>query len=224
MSEPRLHHYVPTTYLEGFSNDEGKLFCASNISKRAFSRRAKELAKRRDYNTGTLQNGEKDRTTVEEFFGQFETTYQEDVKNIIYGISDFETERRFLVFLALLKLRSPLSRDLLYSLLKKIITPKLKESLTESEIALLEQANKGDRGAIQEVSLSLSGHMYPPIAQQLERLNYYIVSTSNSGLIYTSDNSVQIIGLRKEKGRWRTTLPTPSAEIALLFPISKNHY
>jgi hypothetical protein len=222
MSEALQHHYLPIAYLEGFTNQSGMLFCADAERCKFYSKKPGNLAKRRDYNTSTLANGTKDRKTVEEFYGRFETTYKSDLARVLNGDQSFEIERRFLVFLALLKIRSPLSRDLLYSLLDRFSDETFVEQFSESERKLLLAARQGDRMARQEVSLSLSGHLYQPVAKQLERMHYRVLRVDEPSAFPTTDNCVQIIGLKKAQKKWTITLPTENVEVALLFPLSQS--
>jgi len=96
VSTPRAHHYVPRTYLAGFTDAEERLFVTHKDTGKVRRSRPIREAHQRDYYR--LEEGD-DLLAVEKFFGQFEDRWPEVRRAVLdaHGLPDDPELRAFLM-------------------------------------------------------------------------------------------------------------------------------
>jgi hypothetical protein len=226
VSDPELHHFVPAVYLRCFSNDRGHVWCHDALSEKQYSRKPEQLAKKKDYNTATDQYGGKDRRTIEDFYGDFETVYPRLLSGLNTMSLSFEEQRKLIIFSALQIIRSPMTRKFLTAIADHI--PLADCSLltglgvSDHEIDLLRRSRTGERQAQDEVSLRLSGHTFNYIIRLLESMNFSVIHLGGESNFITSDNPSMLTGMLKKNGVWRQMSNLKNNRVILLFPVCKN--
>jgi Protein of unknown function (DUF4238) len=227
VSEPIQHHYVPAVYLRRFSDTKGNLCVYDKEQKRAFLSAPSAVAKCRDFNTLTDRSGNRDRTTVESFFGQSESMWPKLLEGIEKGTLDFSQQIQVIQFAALQAMRSVMTRDILL-LFAGAIIPKDDRTrralgIDENEIRLLNKALTGDRASENEVSLRLSGHFHKKITQIAESMNFWLVRLDSNQGLFTSDNPALFLSFKKiQSGEWTVDFNLPTSRTILAYPLSPN--
>jgi hypothetical protein len=225
VSEPIQHHYVPRVYLESFAGEDGKIWTYDKSTKRIFSAKPKETAKKGDYNTFTSVDGRRDRKTIEEFFEKLETKLPQLIVKASARRLDFEAQLDLIKLCLLQIIRSPMTRDLLTILATKI-APHDERSLSnlgvnETGIDILRRARNGERSASDELSLRVSNDFLQSITGISERLDYYLVSLGKSNTFVISDCPAIILSFRIHRnGKWVLDLNIPNRRTILLYPIT----
>lgn len=222
MSVPKRHHYVPSTYLEGFKDSDGRVRCVDFAREKIYLKKPSELAKRKDYNSAELADGTLDRTTIESFYEGFETKYPHILRDIRNCCLDFLGQRDLLVFGALLQMRSPLVRDMLSMLAKRALSSET-DNLTEQEHSLLERAKLGGRRENEQLSLMTSGHVFHHTCKMMEGMRFYAILLGGEGRLVTSDNAFFMAGVnQKNPKKWTVGLNHLLNRRLVVFPVSQD--
>ncbi|MEM9434524.1 MAG: DUF4238 domain-containing protein [Pseudomonadota bacterium] len=227
MSDPKRHHYLPETYLNGFGGNRGLLQCIEKPSGRTFSSPPNGTAVVGHMNTIQLPDGGRDQTTIESFFSTFETSYQSALSKIRDCVAPPEAIDVFVNFAILQRMRTPRARAQLTQVViaadkSGLIEPQ-KLKFSEYEKLLLSNARAGKKGAINQLGMAISGHLSIATGIQLEKMHFLFLKNRTETPFVCSDNPVLISGVgTKPNGRTlKAVLPSFQARKVLIFPLSK---
>ena len=146
MSEPVRHHFVPKVYLEQFCLPSGEVNAYDFSSGNYFSQKPNNLARKKDYNTVTLPDGSLDRTSIERFYGDFESMFPRILAGIHARSLSFSEQRDLILISALQIIRSPMTRDIgnfILNFLPHDVDTMRSMGVTDRGIELLLEARRG---------------------------------------------------------------------------------
>lgn len=226
MADPKRHHYLPAVYLDQFSGTDGLVSCIEKPSGYHFRTSPKNVGLRKDFNTIRYPDGGIDRKTLEAFFSKFESEYPRRIVEAKSPPVESETLDFFLQFASLQRMRTPRSREglvvIVQFLIKRGFFHYFKSTFTDEENQLLDAAHAGDKEALAQIALRISGHLGMATAGQLDQMSFVFLKTDGRKPLITSDDPVVIFGIEGDSKNMRATLPFPSVRMVLLFPISQD--
>lgn len=184
------------------------------------------MAVRKDFNTALLDDGTVDRSTVEQFFGTFETEYPRAVETLRSGVQTSAMLRLTIDFMTLQIIRSPLSRRLMTELLLRY-SPKSDSSLRvlgvqKAAIELLRRAREGDSDAITKIGLQSSAHLAQGVSNILKHVSYRTVRINSPSKLITSDHPVAYFSVNRKRKKLVATLPNLSSRTLCFFPLASD--
>jgi hypothetical protein len=224
LSDPKRHHYVPEVYLKGFIGDDDLIECIEKPSAHRFSTQPINAAVGKHMNTVKREDGTKDQTSIEDFFHQFETSYPDAIKSIDDHIAPPEASETFINFAISQRMRTPRVRTQLARLLldadSKGMFSKFNQELNAEEKRLLSEAQSGEKAALNQLGMRLSGHFAVATGIQLNRMHFAYIPNRTATPFRTCDNPVIISGISSSGSRLQATLPTPNQRNILIMPLN----
>ncbi len=226
MTEKKRHHYVPITYLNGFTDALGKIFAHKKDDvRKTIHLRPSEIAFERYYYSQPMPNGGRDNNTLEDFFGTVESTWPSIVSRLRSGSDTASDHAALCVFMALMRVRVPATRDMVEaSLAEKIqITLKLLD-----QKGMLPPKPAGLDNILNHINIAIdphqSLHAMPALLDGfnaiLSLLTLSVVHNKTNISFFTSDNPIIYFDPTTPESR---ILPyrvkPPPGKVELLFPV-----
>lgn len=224
MSDPKRHHYVPKVYLKGFVGDDSLLECIEKPSARQFPTQPLNAAVGKHMNTIILEDGTTDRTSIEDFFQQFETSYPEAISSIDDHVAPPESSEILQNFAISQYMRTPRARTGLARLLiqveEKGLFSTFDQGFTTEETKIFSEAKSGDKAALNQLGMRLSGHLAIATGLQLAGMQFAYVPNRTGIPFRTCDNPVLISGISGKGRLMKAAPPKPSQRNVLLMPLN----
>ncbi len=224
MSDPKRHHILPRTYLDGFSTPDGLVPCFNKSSRKSFKTSSLNAGVRKDFNTVNHSDGRKDRKTIEDFYGIVETDFPKMIAEADSPPVSPQAHDFFVQFAIRQKMRTPRAKENLGYLMKQFqsagMLEHFQDTFSDEERDLLIAAQDGDDAAIGQIGLRVSGHYGMAIAAQLEEMGFVFMPVSCGKGLITCDDPVVIFGLSGDDHNSSVTMPLPSARKILLLPLT----
>lgn len=115
-NEKKRHDFIPITYLNKFTDNEGKVFAyRKDDAETALHLRPDAIAFERYYYSQSLPDGGRDNNTLEKFFGIIESTWNPLAARLCSAVTVDFTSSEFVdlfTFLILMRVRVPAARDM----------------------------------------------------------------------------------------------------------------
>jgi len=221
----KRHHYVPITYLNGFTHNGRIVAYRKDDPKRPLHVSPSEIAFQRYYYSQPLPGGGRDDNTLEDFFSKIETSWPTLAKRLRAGSGTSVDFEELCTFLTLMRVRVPATRDFVELALAEGV---------KAETKFLDQRGKlppkpqGYEDILDHMVVSIDPHMsihaIPSLAQGfgkvLDCLGLQVLHNSTDISFVTSDNPVVYFNPMLPETR---ILPyqvvPPYGPIELLFPI-----
>jgi hypothetical protein len=229
-NEKKRHHYIPITYLNKFSDTEGKVFAyRKDDPETALYLRPDAIAFERYYYSQPLPDGGRDNNKFENFFGTIESTWNPLAVRLCSTVAANFTSSEFVdlfTFLILMRVRVPATRDMVEVTLAEQV--KATTRLLDQQGKLPLKPEGLDNDILNHVSVAIdpqmSLHAMPDLARGfgivLDHLDFEVVHNKTNVSFLTSDNPVVCFDPTVPEGR---VLPyqvrPPHGSIELLFPI-----
>ncbi|MEL6463941.1 MAG: DUF4238 domain-containing protein [Pseudomonadota bacterium] len=224
MSDPIRHHYVPRRYLEEFEFAGNGLTGIEKPSGKSFPTSPATAAVEKNLNTVDFFDGQKDQKTIEGFFSNIEQSYPHFLdkarnRRICGEVIDY-----FVTMAIHQLMRTPRVRRQLTEILLKLnatgLLEKHKATFSNFEIQTLDRAKNGQKRAINQLGLMVSGHFAIALGFLLEGMGFAFLYSENATSLITTDNPAQIAGIIGSGSQVRAALPTLGRRRVLLFPIA----
>lgn len=226
--EKKRHHYVPVTYLEGFTNANGMITAyLKDDPTRPFEQKPENIAFHKFYYSQPLPDGGQDNNTLENFFSTVEGKWPSFVRALQEGtLLSREQVTEFIEFLTLMRVRVPAARDMI--------------ELTSADILLNHMHRMDERGELpprpaglelSDIQMTIDPHMslhaMPKIIEGFVKiwddLAFEIIHNRSGIPFITSDNPVIYFDPSVPEGAMLPyTVRPPMLPVELFFPINTN--
>lgn len=205
MDKPKKQHYVPRTYLNQFSNEDGDIFLYDNVNQELRIQNHKNVGYNKHFYTVEI-NGEKDFFIEEYLANQVDVLYPFLLRKITnHEKFNADDKKKLGLYLAAQHLRTPYQRKNYNSMVerttKEILSRVRKTSLSSNELIAEEISEliKNEQiniGVPKEQSLAFLMSFVDEMADMLAKQNIIILTASKKSEFLTSDNPYVMV---KEK-------------------------
>src|SRR6266403_2310714 len=229
-NEKKRHHFIPITYLNKFTDTEGKVFAyRKDDPETTLHLRPDAIAVERYYYSQPLPDGGRDNNTFENFFGTIESTWNPLAVRLCSAAAANFTSSEFVdlfTFLILMRVRVSAARDMVEVTLAEQV--KATTRLLDQQGKLPPKPEGLDDDILDHLSVAIDPHMslhaMPDLARGfgivLDHLGFEVLHNKTDVSLLTSDNPVVCFDPTVPEGR---VLPyqvrPPHGSIELLFPI-----
>jgi len=226
LNEPKRHHYVPKVYLRQFTGLEGKLSVTKKPSGDNYNASPDNTGYQNHLNTAFFEDGTRDQSSIEQYFQSVETDYIKNLSEIEKGQVTSEQIDFFVTFAIQQRMRTPRARkqlaEFFLALEKKGIMDTVHDTFGDHERYLLQLAKGGDKKALNQLGMALSGHLAIATGILLENMQFVFLSNLTERPLFSSDNPTIISGLLGNGNSLKATLPLPNIRKVMLLPLSRN--
>ncbi|HEV2302028.1 MAG TPA: DUF4238 domain-containing protein [Stellaceae bacterium] len=194
--QKKRHHYIPITYLNGFTDAAGKIFAyrKDDISK-PLHVQPNQIAFERYYYSQPLADGGRDNNSLEDFFSTVEAAWPTLAERLRSGSAtgtDFES---LFTFMCLMRVRVPAARDMVELSLSEQVKA---EARLLDQKGMLPPKPAGYENILDHLEVSIdphqSLHAMPALAKGfskvLDSLEFDVLHNQTSLSFITSDNPV----------------------------------
>lgn len=225
----KRHHFVPVTYLQHFSGEDGKIFTLQNDPpNKILHTRPSEIAFEKYYYAQRAPNGELDTNLIEDAFSDEESKY----RSLVAKIKNFDKSDQALgglcTFIGMMRIRVPALRDMIESSakipLRKILDGKIRRGdLPTVPESLIPHLHRIGIAIDPQRSLTSMPVMLNRFALILGSLHYRVIEIPEEFCFITTDNPVCYF----EKNRRLCSIKpyhfgSDVRNIRLLFPLSSH--
>jgi uncharacterized protein DUF4238 len=222
------HHYIAETYLDCFSNAEGKVcMYRKDDPNKVIQQRPKELASHRHFYRQPVPDGGFDHNSLEDLFSKVETKWPDIVRRLTQKEDVNNYLQEIFQFIAMHRARVPATRDACEAMLAAIV---------KSEARLLDRAGKlppmpqGFEHLWDLVEVSIDPHqsihamvdVLRGMTKVLGRIGIGALHNTTGVPFLTSDNPVIWFDPAASEGDMRPYTIRDDGPIAMLFPVSPN--
>jgi hypothetical protein len=225
-NEKKRHHYVPITYLNEFSDSDGRIFAyRKDDPLPALHLKPDEIAFERYYYSQPLPDNRRDNNTIENFFSTIETPWP----SIIARIRTHDTTREDLSclfeFLSMMRVRVPAARDMAETNLAATVKA---QTNAMDRAGLLQPKPPGIEDILKDIEVSIDPHMsihampamLKGFAHVIDCLGFGIVHNKTGHTFITSDNPVVYFDPDISESSAQPYRANPfRGRVELLFPI-----
>jgi hypothetical protein len=245
MAEPKQHHYVPTTYLENFCDDEGILWLHDKWNRKSFpSRPGSVLKEKRYYAQPDHENGTWN-YNIEEFFSKkIETYWPATIHLIQSGPQNLSQLYNLYMSMYALRVRVPNCRKAVeYSLQEqvKLIGATINDQqFLEREKSIIEHFNKAlgktykcmedlyEDGVVAitidpHKSLAAMADIAKGFSQVVSELHFNFVRDHTTIGFNCSDNPIIYFPANQSVDNCTPYQFRPGRPFEFIFPITKSH-
>lgn len=225
----KKHHYVPTTYLKGFCNDDGKLFVRRKDDPgKLLHVTPNNIGYRTHYHSQPIPGGGMDHDRLETALSATETNWPSLVATLRTRDPSVADLEYLLGFVGLQRARVPATRDAIEASLASTADVASKRVLKETEHTLLspevrEVLEEGFDIAINpHASIHAMLGLLPGLGQFFDTLGYELVRNSTNHSYLTSDNPVVWFNHTLPKDQMRPYAIDIGGPVTLHFPIASD--
>jgi hypothetical protein len=245
MTDPKQHHYIPTTYLDNFCNDDGIIWLHDKWTGESFPSRPNSVLKEKRY---YAQPNHEDKTwnySIEKFFSEkIETDWPETVRLIQSGPQHLSQLYNLYMWMYALRTRVPNCRKAVeYSLQEqvKLIGAAIRdEEFLSRERNIIEHFNKAlnktyqcmedlyEDGAVvikidPHRSLLAMADIAKGFSKVISELHFHFVTNHTAIGFNCSDNPIVYYPARQDVGNCTPYQFRPGRPFEFIFPITKHH-
>lgn len=224
--EKKRHHYVPVTYLEGFTNANGMITAyLKDDPARPFEQKPENIAFHKYYYSQPLPDGGQDNNTLENFFSTGEGKWTPFVKCLREGTKlDGEQITEFIEFLTLMRVRVPASRDMIELTSADILTNQMHRMDAKGQLPPRPAGLE-----LSDIQVTIDPHMslhaLPSIIKGFVKiwddLAFEVIHNQSGIPFITSDNPVIYFDPSAPEGAMLPyTVRPPMLPVELFFPVT----
>lgn len=195
-SQKKRHHYIPIAYLNGFTDDAGKVVAyRKDNPTNPLHLKPSEIAFERFYYSQPLPEGGQDNNTLEDFFSAIESTWPPIVKRMRerHNVNGYLPE--IFEFLGLMRIRVPATRDMVEASLAETV---LAEMRRLDRLGDLPPPPEGLEDLLSKVEVAIDPHqsihamvrLAQDFAKIIDLLGLRIIHNQTDIDFITSDNPV----------------------------------
>src|SRR6266851_167867 len=227
--QKKKHHYVPVTYLKGFTDLGGRIFaCRKDEPENQLHLKPDGIAFERYYYSQPVPSGGQDNNTIEDLFGKTEAHWPGILERIRARQDLMSSYEHLANFLGLMRVRGPAARDVVETYLAAGVAQVGKQLKEQGK---LPPAPESFPDIADHIEISIdphqSLHAIPPqlqgFAELVDQLEYQVLHDATGIGVITSDNPVVYFDPALPSHRlipYPRRLSTRSME--LYFPLSAN--
>ncbi len=233
MEQKKRHHYVPVTYLNGFTDEQGTLFARRKDKPEILLHSKPDgIAFERYYYSQPLENGEKDNNTLEDFFSNQVEGYWNMMMAVIRNQQPLTADviGHLMDFIVLQRVRVPFLRDaieLLHAEQVKLTYHFIQKRGKFDSIPL-----QGESLSVDELEVSIDPHtsllamgtLSSGCYKLLNMLGFWILKNETDVPFITSDNPVIYYDPNPLNDECRPyTIDRNAPRIQFFFPLDSWH-
>ncbi|WP_430386098.1 DUF4238 domain-containing protein [Blastomonas fulva] len=222
----KRHHYVPVTYLKGFTHNDGKLLVyRKDEPDKPFRQQPKATGFERYYYSQIAEDGTRDDDRFEQLFSEVESRYPNIVAALERREATFPDAPHLITFVSLMRVRGPGFRDMVE--LERANTVK-------TTLQAMVETGKIDPPpcelSLDDIVVSIDPHQsllamataLSAIGELLQGLHFDVLHNATAMPFLTSDNPVIYFDPNKTELQIQPYNLNAEGRIELLFPISPN--
>ncbi len=220
----KRHHYVPVTYLKGFTDNDGKLLVyRKEEPDKPFRQQPKATGFERYYYSQIAENGTRDDDRLEQLFSEVESRYPRIVAALERREATFPDAPHLITFVSLMRVRGPGFRDMVE--LERANT--VKSTLR----VMMERGNIDPPPcelSLDDIAVSIDPHQslmamaagLSATAELLQGLHFDVLHNATTMPFITSDNPVIYFNPAKPEPQIQPYNLDQEGRLELIFPIS----
>jgi Protein of unknown function (DUF4238) len=223
----KRHHYVPKTYLEGFTDDQGFLWVGrKDDPNKPLKLKPENTAFSKYYYSQTLENGDRD-NRMEDFFGLIESQWPALRLKLVQSEKITPTEGGLLwQILGSQRVRVPAARDMMEEVLAHEAMVGLRQL---DEAGELPPYPEGFPDIVDQVRIAIDpqksiegmGQMMRAFKWLIGRVGFEVLHNETESDFLTSDNPVSIFDSSVLEKVMRPYVVAPECQtIELLYPVN----
>jgi len=225
----KKHHYVPVTYLEGFTGVDGFLWVGrKDDPENPLRMKPKETAFRNYYYSQPLPDGDYDNDQLEEFFSDAVETNWNGLRSKLINKEKLVVDEIIMLwqFIGLQRVRVPAARDMIESYLAHNAMVKFKDleqsgQIPPPPVEIPDLIDKLTIAVDPQQSILAMADLLTGFLELASVTGLEVIHNETSVPLITSDNPVAIFDPTvNEKSLRPYVVSSPNGAIELLFPIN----
>lgn len=225
--EKKKHHYIPQTYLEAFTNENGKLFCyRKDTPQNPLPLTPDNVAHRRYYYSQPIPEGGQDNDSLEDAFSEIEGAWPVIMKRISEKSALSAEEReKFFQFIGLLRVRVPAIRDAIELMRAELVKMTLRALDKQGK---LPPKPDGFEDLLEHTVVSIDPHqsilamphLMKGFAKLLSLVGFEIFFNKTDIPLITNDNPVMVIDPSVPEDQMQPYRVSPDGPVEIIVPLS----
>jgi hypothetical protein len=226
--QKKKHHYVPVTYLEGFTTEAKKLYVYPKYPPNEVRCQSpKKTGFRKYYYSQPLPEGGKNNNALEDFFSTVESKWSGFIKDIQNNKNVNDRLEFLLEFIALQYSRVPCTREAIELMLAHQVKG---TSDVLNKAGKLPKPPKGYEHIFENLEISIDPHksihamheITTGLGELFSKLGFGVIRNNSNLPFITSDNPVIWFDSSKKKNEFLPYTITPQSPILFYFPLAKD--